>query len=89
VAARQSWHRLNRLLEQLPVRSAQTLLQDPSSRLSVETISIVPPGDQKIIVQDVTFALEAGNGLGVTAVASTAGALKFRSEPVLIVTRTR
>jgi PrtD family type I secretion system ABC transporter len=65
VAARQSWHRLNRLLEQLPVRSAQTLLQDPSSRLSVETISIVPPGDQKIIVQEVTFALEAGHGLGI------------------------
>src|SRR3984957_14630046 len=65
VAARQSWHRLNRLLEQLPERSAQTQLQDPSSRLSVETISIVPPGDQKIIVQEVTFALEAGQGLGV------------------------
>ena len=65
VAARQSWHRLNRLLEQLPERSAQTLLQDPSSRLSVETISIVPPGDQKIIVQEVTFALEAGHGLGI------------------------
>ncbi len=65
VAARQSWHRLNRLLESLPARAAQTLLQNPSSRLSVETVSIVPPGDQKIIVQDVTFALEAGNGLGV------------------------
>ena len=65
VAARQSWHRLNRLLEQLPVRSAQTLLQDPSSRLSVETISIVPPGDQKVIVQEVSFALEAGHGLGI------------------------
>ena len=65
VAARQSWHRLNRLLEQLPARTAQTLLQDPSSRLSVEGVSIVPPGDQKIIVQDVTFALEAGTGLGV------------------------
>jgi len=65
VAARQSWHRLNRLLEQLPVRGAQTLLQDPSSRLSVETISIVPPGDQKIIVQEVSFALEAGHGLGI------------------------
>jgi PrtD family type I secretion system ABC transporter len=65
VAARQSWHRLNRLLEQLPERSEQTLLQDPSSRLSVETISVVPPGDQKIIVQEVTFALEAGHGLGI------------------------
>ena len=65
VAARQSWHRLNRMLEQLPVRSEQTVLQDPSSRLSVETISVVPPGDQKIIVQEVTFALDAGHGLGI------------------------
>ncbi len=65
VTARQSWHRLNRLLEQLPVRSEQTLLQDPSSRLSVETISVVPPGDQKVIVQEVTFALDAGHGLGI------------------------
>jgi PrtD family type I secretion system ABC transporter len=65
VAARQSWHRLNRLLESLPAPTAPTLLQSPSSRLSVESVSIVPPGDQKVIVQDVTFALEAGNGLGV------------------------
>jgi ATP-binding cassette subfamily C protein len=65
VAARQSWHRLNRLLESVPAPVHQTLLQDPSSRLSVESVSIMPPGDQKVIVQDVTFALTAGNGLGV------------------------
>lgn len=65
VAARQSWHRLNRLLEQMPARPTQMLLQPPSSSLSVESISIVPPGDQKVIVQEVTFALQAGNGLGV------------------------
>ena len=65
VAARQSWHRLNQLLGSLPAQTAPTLLQNPSSRLSVEAVSIVPPGDQKVIVQDVTFALEAGNGLGV------------------------
>jgi ATP-binding cassette subfamily C protein len=65
VAARQSWHRLSRLLETLPPQAPPTLLQNPSRRLSVEGIGIVPPGDQKIVVQDVTFALEAGNGLGV------------------------
>ncbi len=65
VAARQSWHRLNRLLVSLPAQSAPTQLQDPSTRLSVEGVSIVPPGDQKVIVQEVTFALEAGSGLGV------------------------
>jgi ATP-binding cassette subfamily C protein len=65
VAARQSWHRLNRLLESLPARAVPTLLQSPSSRLSVEAVSIMPPGDQRVIVQDVTFALDAGSGLGV------------------------
>jgi len=65
VTARQSWHRLNGLLGSLPAQTAPTLLQNPSSRLSVEGVSIVPPGDQRIIVQDVTFTVEAGNGLGV------------------------
>ncbi|MGA7805308.1 type I secretion system permease/ATPase [Bradyrhizobium sp.] len=65
VAARQSWHRLNRLLEQMPVKATPTLLQSPSSQLSVEGLAIVAPGDQKVIVQDVTFALSAGSGLGV------------------------
>jgi ATP-binding cassette subfamily C protein len=65
IAARQSWHRLTHLLQSMPVRATPTLLQTPSSRLSVEAISILPPGDQRVIVQDVTFALTAGNGLGV------------------------
>jgi ATP-binding cassette subfamily C protein len=65
VAARQSWHRLNRLLDSMPARATPTLLQNPSNRLSVEAVSLVPPGDQRLIVQDVTFALSAGNGLGI------------------------
>ena len=65
VAARTSWTRLNRLFEQMPVQAAQTLLQNPSSRLAVEGVSIVAPGDQKPIVQDINFALTAGNGLGI------------------------
>jgi PrtD family type I secretion system ABC transporter len=64
-AARTSWKRLNRLFEQMPVQAAQTLLQSPSSRLALEGVSIVAPGDQKPIVQDITFALTAGNGLGI------------------------
>jgi ATP-binding cassette subfamily C protein len=65
IAARQSWHRLNRLLEQMPVRDKPTQLQNPSTRLAVEGVSIAAPGDQRLIVQDVNFALEAGSGLGV------------------------
>ncbi|MGJ5175742.1 type I secretion system permease/ATPase [Bradyrhizobium oligotrophicum] len=65
VAARQSWRRLSQLLQTMPQRSAPTLLQPPVAKLSVEGISIVAPGDQKPIVQDVSFALAAGNGLGI------------------------
>jgi ATP-binding cassette subfamily C protein len=65
VAARQSWHRLNGLLERMPERPAPTLLQNPSSHVSVEGVAVAAPGDQRVIISDVTFALQAGNGLGV------------------------
>jgi ATP-binding cassette subfamily C protein len=65
VAARQSWRRLNALLQQIPVVPTPTLLQNPTSRLSVEGISIAAPGDQKVIVQDVSLVLTAGHGLGI------------------------
>src|SRR3954447_21637529 len=65
VAARQSWHRLSKLLQQIPAAGEQTLLQSPSKRLSVEAVTIAPPGDQRVIVQDVNFAAEAGTGVGV------------------------
>lgn len=65
VAARQSWHRLNRLLAVLPQEAVPTLLDAPERRLLVQNVSIIPPGNQKVVVHDVTFALEAGNGLGI------------------------
>src|SRR3978361_577829 len=43
VAARQSWHRLNKLLEQMPAQNTQTQLQHASKRLSVEGVTIAPP----------------------------------------------
>src|SRR5579864_7132769 len=46
VAARQSWERLNRLLEQIPERPKPHQLQAPASRLSVEGVGIAAPGDQ-------------------------------------------
>ncbi|MHC2288910.1 type I secretion system permease/ATPase [Bradyrhizobium barranii] len=65
VAARQSWQRLNRLLQQMPAPAAQTLLQAPSKKLTVEGVTMAAPGDQRVIMRDVTFAIEAGSGVGV------------------------
>ena len=66
VAARQGWNRLNKLLARMPVRDNPTLLDSPTRKLSVEGVTVVPPGDQqRVVAQDITFALEAGNGLGI------------------------
>ncbi|WPO44358.1 type I secretion system permease/ATPase [Tardiphaga sp. 42S5] len=65
VTARQSWHRLNGLLYALPDQAAVTQLQNPSQKLTIEGVSIAPPGEQKVTVSDITFALAAGNGLGI------------------------
>ncbi len=65
VAARQSWQRLSRLLQQMPPAGTQTLLQAPTKRLSVEAVSLAAPGDQRVIVAEVAFALEAGSGVGI------------------------
>jgi len=65
VAARQSWHRLTRLLSALPAPVARMQLEAPAHSLSVENVSVVPPGAQRAVVQDVGFKLEAGQGLGI------------------------
>src|SRR5205085_11015590 len=56
---------LNNLLEKLPALRAQTLLHPPEKKISVEGVAVVPPGEQRVILQDVNFAVEAGHGLGI------------------------
>jgi PrtD family type I secretion system ABC transporter len=65
VGARQSWKRLTDLLKLLPSLPPPMPLQPPSKSLSVETASVVPPGRDRLVVHDVSLALQAGNGLGV------------------------
>src|ERR1700674_4391936 len=65
VAARQSWARLSKLLTLLPAEQAPMQLLDPSKTLTVENVSVTAPQQQKLIVQDVSFTLRRGNGLGI------------------------
>jgi ATP-binding cassette subfamily C protein len=64
-AARQSWRRLNGLLGMLPADQARMELPKPAASLSLEAVSVSPPGTQRLVVQGVTFQLKAGQGLGV------------------------
>ena len=66
IAFRQSWRRLRDLLTQIP------LLPEPHGAaeagiqaLVIEGVNVVPPGDKKLVVQDISFRLEKGNGLGI------------------------
>ena len=65
IAARQSWGRLNQLLSRAPTEAAPTPLPAPFQTLALEALSLAPPGAQRLTVQDVAFALKAGDGLGV------------------------
>ncbi len=65
MAARLGWRRLNKLLALLPAEPAPMPLQAPSAKLAVENVSAAPPGEQKIVLQDISFTVEAGGGLGV------------------------
>lgn len=65
VTARQAWTRLTQLLVLLPETAISVSLPAPRSALSVENISVTPPGERRMVVQDATFALERGVGLGI------------------------
>jgi ATP-binding cassette subfamily C protein len=65
VAARQSWRRLSEFLGVIDGGAAPMALPPPKATLSVENIVGNPPGVQRVVVQDVSFALKAGQGLGV------------------------
>jgi ATP-binding cassette subfamily C protein len=65
VAARQGWRRLTELLAMLPAHSEPMALLPPSKSLALEGATIVPPGGEKMVVQDVSFSLQSGNGLGI------------------------
>jgi ATP-binding cassette subfamily C protein len=47
IGARQSWHRLSRLLGQLAPRSDPMPLQPPSKSVVVQNAAVTPPGEQK------------------------------------------
>lgn len=65
VNARHSWARLNQLLNLFGDTQTPLALPAPKMALSVENVSVTPPGERKIVVQDVSFQLKAGSALGV------------------------
>src|SRR3954469_6837026 len=57
VAARQGWARLRSLFPQIPEEPGALPLRPPAASLSVEGAAICPPGEQRAVVQGVSFAM--------------------------------
>jgi PrtD family type I secretion system ABC transporter len=72
IAARQSWERLGQLLARMPRPPKPMPLPAPYAKLQVEGLIIVPPGEQKPVIREVSFTLNAGHALGIVG-ASGAG----------------
>jgi len=65
VATRQSWARLKNLLGLIPDLKKAMTLDVPRKSFEAEVVSVNPPGDRRIVLQDVSFRLEAGSALGI------------------------
>ena len=65
VAARHARQRLHALMLMLPEREEPLALPKPRGALVVEAVTAVPPGTQRIVLQEAAFTLAAGEGLGV------------------------
>lgn len=65
VTARQSWKRLKDLLKILPNEDNTITLAPPKQQLTVENLSVVPPGASKAVVANISFSIPAGSALGI------------------------
>ncbi|WP_286181443.1 type I secretion system permease/ATPase [Rhizobium sp. ICMP 5592] len=65
VAARQSWARLVSLLETLPAGHRSVSLPAPRSKLTVDNLSLAPPGSRELILRNISFDIAAGTVLGI------------------------
>ncbi len=67
VSARQSWRRLNNLLDAAPPAQGggATSLPRPTGLLEVESVSAAPPGATKATLLRINFTLEPGSSTGL------------------------
>jgi PrtD family type I secretion system ABC transporter len=65
MSARQSYAQLSKVLQAFAELRQPMALPRPKDMLSVEALTVAAPSQQKPLIQNVTFELEAGSGLGI------------------------
>jgi len=63
--ARDSYTRLNMFFETVPAEEDTLQLPDPKGHILVQNITAAPPGAKKAVLQNVSFEVKPGQGLGV------------------------
>lgn len=63
--AREAKARLSELLTRIPEEPPRTALPRPRALLDVQSLSVVPPGEQQAVLRMVSFAVQPGQALGV------------------------
>jgi PrtD family type I secretion system ABC transporter len=63
--AQQAYERLKETLADIPVEPEMNVLALPNRTLTVADLSLAAPDGETILMEGVTFALQAGDGLGI------------------------
>jgi PrtD family type I secretion system ABC transporter len=59
------WHSLAELLTKVPPEVERMALPQPAARLEVQALAVVPPGESRAQLRNVSFRVEPGQAIGV------------------------
>ena len=65
IAARASYRRLGTLLERFPQEQARLELPPPQGRISIEGLTVIPPGADGPVLTNIEFEIQAGMAVGI------------------------
>ena len=63
--AMRGWSNLAELLETVPPEAPRTALPKPKAKLSVQALTIIPPGEKRASLKNVSFEVQPGQAVGV------------------------
>lgn len=65
VSARLGYTRLNTILEDFPIKKRETSLPNPMGDISIESLSLIPPGGENATLSNISLEIEKGDIVGV------------------------